>query len=98
MEYGHFDSQGIYERKTMIQYNLRLDKKLKNKAKLLAEQEGMSENLLYNKAIEDYVRRREQEEFVGDLFKRKVSDSRIRSIFAKIKKSKRAPLYEEDRV
>lgn len=81
----------------MIQYNLRLDKKLKNKAQYLAQKEGMSENLLYNKAIEDYVRRCEQEEFIIHILKRKVSDARIHSLLAKIKKTKRAPLYEEDK-
>lgn len=80
----------------MIQYNLRLDKKLKNKAQTLAKKEGMSENLLYNKAIEDFVRRREQEEFVVSLLRRKVSDQRVHSLLSKVRRSKKEPLYTED--
>lgn len=80
----------------MIQYNLRLDKRLKNKAQMLARKEGMSENFLYNKAIEDFVRRSEQEQFIACLFKRKSSDRHIHSLLAKIRRSKRAPLYYKD--
>lgn len=82
----------------MIQYNLRLDKKLKNKARHLAQKEGMSENLLYNKAIEDYVRRMEQEEFVHGLLKRRVTDARTEFLLNKIRKTRKAPLYKEDEV
>ena len=80
----------------MIQYNLRLDKKLKTKAQFIAQKEGMSENLFYNKAIEDYVRRQEQEDFVSRLFKRHRSDQHLKSLLSKIRKSKRLSLYKED--
>ena len=80
----------------MIQYNLRIDAELKNKARLWADREGMSENLLYNKAIGDYLRRKEHEDFIGAFLKRKVSGRRVNAILEKVRKANLSPPYKND--
>lgn len=80
----------------MIQYNLRIDKGLKTKVRDIAHKEGMSENFIYNQAIGDYVRRREQEEFLDKVLARKIPDQRIQAILGKVKRANLDPIYKED--
>ncbi|MDO8518831.1 MAG: hypothetical protein Q7T11_01555 [Deltaproteobacteria bacterium] len=80
----------------MIQYNLRIDEELKRKAQQWAEKDGMSENLLYNKAIEDYLRRKEHQDFIDAFLKRKVNPKRVKAILDKIRKADRPPVFKDD--
>lgn len=57
----------------MMQYNLRLDEKTKQKARDLAAKRGMSENSLYQMAIDEFLTKTEAAEFYDKLMKRIVS-------------------------
>ena len=54
----------------MTQYNLRLDERTKQKASLLAKKKGISENTLYQLAIEEFLAKTEATDFYHKLMKR----------------------------
>lgn len=57
----------------MIQYNLRLDDKVKEKARQVAEKKGLSENSLYQTAIEEFLAKVEASDFYTKLMNRIVT-------------------------
>lgn len=80
----------------MIQYNLRLDKTLKSKASALAKSKGLSENSLYQMAIEEFISKTEATEFFQKLINRAIPSSEKDRILKKLKANKLKPLYPED--
>lgn len=81
----------------MMQYNLRLDDRTKEKAQTLAHKRGLSENSLYQMAIEEFLTKSEASEFYNKLLKRVVSPAEKKKIFNKLKANKADVLYPEDR-
>ena len=79
-----------------MQYNLRLDENTKTKAMELAKKKGVSENRLYQTAIEDYLKKTDAEDFFQKMLKRIVTPEEKKSVLAKLRKNKAAPFYKED--
>lgn len=82
----------------MIQYNLRLDDKVKEKAREVAEKKGLSENSLYQTAIEEFLAKVEATDFYTKLMNRVVSSKEKKNILKKLKTNKSDVLYFEDRI
>lgn len=82
----------------MIQYNLRLDDKVKEKARQVAEKKGLSENALYQTAIEEFLAKVEATDFYTNLMNRIVTPKEKQKILKKLKANKSDPLYEGDRI
>lgn len=80
----------------MTQYNLRLDKVLKSKASTLAKSRGLSENSLYQMAIEEFIAKTEAIEFYQKLIKRAIPSSEKNRILKKLKANRVKPLFPED--
>lgn len=80
----------------MIQYNLRLDEKTKQKASSLAKNRGISENSFYQMAIEDFLSKTEAADFFEKLMRRIVSSDEKKKILQKLKKHSGEVLYRED--
>lgn len=81
----------------MMQYNLRLDEKIKEKAQSIAEKRGISENALYQMAIEEFLAKIEATDFYTRLMSRVVTSKEKQKILEKLKKNQTDVLYEEDR-
>lgn len=81
----------------MIQYNLRLDEKTKEKAQHFAESRGISENSLYQTAIEEFLAKTEAEEFYQKLLKRIVTPQEKKQILRKLRAHPADVLYREDK-
>lgn len=81
----------------MIQYNLRLDKSLKDKGQALAKARGLSENSLYQTAIEEFIAKNEATEFYQKLMARTVPEKDKQQILKKLKANKTPPLYPQDK-
>lgn len=81
----------------MTQYNLRLDEKTKQRAGGLAKKKGISENTLYQMAIEEFLSKTEASEFFDKLMKRVVSPTEKQRIFRKLRGNKADVLFPEDR-
>ena len=82
----------------MIQYNLRLDDKIKEKAREVAERKGLSENALYQTAIEEFLAKVEATDFYTKLMNRVVTSKEKQQILKKLKANKADVLYPEDRI
>ncbi len=82
----------------MIQYNLRLDDKIKEKAREVAEKKGLSENALYQTAIEEFLAKVEATDFYTKLMNRVVTSKEKQQILKKLKANKADVLYPEDRI
>ena len=82
----------------MMQYNLRLDETTKQKVSSIAKKKGISENSLYQMAIEEFLSKAEAAEFYEKLLKRVISSQDKKKLLKKLKSNKRAPLYPEDEV
>lgn len=81
----------------MMQYNLRLDDKTKERAAELARKKGLSENSFYQMAIEEFLAKTEAQEFFQKLMKRVVTPGEKKKILKKLKANKADVLYSEDR-
>ncbi|QQR80531.1 MAG: hypothetical protein IPJ69_14785 [Deltaproteobacteria bacterium] len=82
----------------MIQYNLRLDDKVKEKARQVAEKKGLSENSLYQTAIEEFLAKVEASDFYTKLMNRIVTSKDKQQILKKLKANKADVLYPEDSI
>ena len=82
----------------MVQYNLRLDDKVKERARQVAEEKGLSENALYQTAIEEFLAKVEATDFYTKLMNRVVTPKEKQQILKKLKANKSDVLYAEDRV
>lgn len=80
----------------MIQYNLRLDEAIKQKAQNLAKKKGLSENSLYQSAIEEFLAKTEAYDFYTKLLNRVVSPKEKKEIFKKLGANPAPVLYKED--
>lgn len=80
----------------MIQYNLRLDETVKEKASSFAKKRGLSENSFYQMAIEEFLVKEEMSEFYQKLNKRIVTPEQKKKILSKLSANKGKVLYKED--
>jgi len=60
----------MWEEKMSVQMLIRVDSKLKTKITKLARYEGKSTNQMVKEIIEDYVKERDIESYVDDLWER----------------------------
>lgn len=81
----------------MMQYNLRLDEKTKERAHALAQKKGLSENALYQMAIEEFLTKTEASEFYDKLMNRVIAPKEKQKILRKLKANSSDVLFEEDR-
>ena len=80
----------------MIQYNLRLDETVKEKASSFAKKRGLSENSFYQMAIEEFLTKEEMSEFYQKLSRRIITPEQKKNLLKKLSANKAKPLYPED--
>lgn len=80
----------------MMQYNLRLDDKTKQRASLIAKKKGVSENALYQTAIEEFLSKIEATEFYQKLLNRVVTPREKQALLKKLRSNKQDVLFEDD--
>ncbi len=82
----------------MMQYNLRLDEKTKEKANLIARKKGISENSLYQMAIEEFLSKVEANDFYKKLLNRVVTPQEKKKLLKKLRSNKAEVLYADDQM
>lgn len=80
----------------MMQYNLRLDDKTKQRASSIAKKKGVSENTLYQTAIEEFLAKIEATEFYQKLLNRVVTPGEKRALLKKLRSNKQDVIFEDD--
>ena len=81
----------------MMQYNLRLDDKTKQRASAVAKKKGVSENTFYQTAIEEYLSKIEATEFYQKLLDRVVTPGEKQALLKKLRSNKQDVFFGEDR-